>query len=176
MNLKVKDFAAQQGVSESIIYRHIRQHREELGDMVLKEAKATWLTEEGQDFLRQLMVKEPLIVVSDARKQAQIVELQAEVEALRAEKDRLNRVVEETLKTSLRQQEQIVALQGAQARLELAEAKQQVLEESREEFKARAAAAEQEAAAAKAELDDARAELNRLKNRSFWQRVFGKEG
>lgn len=62
MDMKVKDFAAQLGVSDSIIYRHIRNHREELENWVLKKAKATWLTDEAQEFIRNLMVQQPIVV------------------------------------------------------------------------------------------------------------------
>lgn len=62
MDLKVKDFAAMQGVSDSIIYRHIRQHKEALGDRVVKRGNATWLTEEGQEYLRGLMTQQPIVV------------------------------------------------------------------------------------------------------------------
>ncbi len=120
MDLKIKDFAAAQGVSESIIYRHIRQHKEALGDRVIKRGNATWLTEEGQEYIRGLMIQQP-IVVGDA-------ETQREVERLREEVLRLHEKLESTqdaLRASLQAQ---IDLQGTQALLEASERRTEALE------------------------------------------------
>ena len=85
MHLKVKDFASQQGVSESIIYRHIRQHREELGEGVIKKPKATWLTDEAQDYLRSLMVQPPPPVIGDSQMAQELAEAEAENKRLSRE-------------------------------------------------------------------------------------------
>lgn len=120
MDLKIKDFAAAQGVSESIIYRHIRQHKNALGDRVVKRGNATWLTDEGQEYIRGLMIQQP-IVVGDADTHRQVEELQAEVL-------RLHRKLEEAqdaLRASLQAQ---IELQGTQARLEASERRTEALE------------------------------------------------
>ena len=62
--IAVKDFAQMQGCSETIIYRHIRKHKTELGDNIQKRNGKTWITEDGVEFIRGLMMKDP-IVVSD---------------------------------------------------------------------------------------------------------------
>lgn len=62
--ITVKDFAQMQGCSETIIYRHIRKHKTELGDNIQKRNGKTWITEDGVEFIRNLMMKDP-IVVSD---------------------------------------------------------------------------------------------------------------
>lgn len=120
MDLKIKDFAAAQGVSESIIYRHIRQHKNALGDRVVKRGNATWLTDEGQEYIRGLMIQQP-IVVGDA-------ETQREVERLKEEVLRLHEKLESTqdaLRASLQAQ---IELQGTQARLEASERRTEALE------------------------------------------------
>ena len=60
--ITVKDFAKQQGCGESIVYRHIRNHKEQLGDRVQKMHGKTWLTDEGADYIRSLMTADPVVV------------------------------------------------------------------------------------------------------------------
>lgn len=62
--ITVKDFAKMQGCSETIIYRHIRNHKTELGEDIQKANGKTWITDQGVEFLRSLMMKDP-IVISD---------------------------------------------------------------------------------------------------------------
>lgn len=128
MDLKIKDFATSQGVSESIIYRHIRQHKEALGDRVVKRGNATWLTDEGQEYIRGLMVQQP-IVVGDG-------ETQRELEKLKEEVLRLHEKLESTqdaLRASLQAQ---IELQGTQALLEASERRTEALEADLEAAKA----------------------------------------
>lgn len=77
MDLKVKDFAAAQGVTDSIIYRHIRAHKEALGENVYKQGKSTWLTDAGQAYIKDLMIKQPYLV-SDTGINLKIYELEQE--------------------------------------------------------------------------------------------------
>ena len=79
MLLRVKDFASERGVSESIIYRHIRNHREELGENVYKEGKSTYITEEGQAFIRSLMFDQPVNDVIDTTLVCKIAELETKL-------------------------------------------------------------------------------------------------
>lgn len=123
MQLKVKDFAAQQGVSESIVYRHIRQNREALGDRIVKAAKATWITDEGQDYLRNLMIQNP-IVIGDSKMAEDLAEAKEQIEQLRREKEKL---YQETLKIYKLAEEK-------QRLIDEAKANQLLLEEKREEI------------------------------------------
>lgn len=82
MRVKVKDFAQSKGVSASIVYRHIREHREELGDSVVKEPKATWLTDEAQNYLSSLMVSSP-IILSTSEHLRELEELREKCDSLR---------------------------------------------------------------------------------------------
>lgn len=120
MQLLVKDFAKSLGVSESIIYRHIRNHREDLGDRIIKKAKQTWITDEGQEYIRGLMIQTP-IVVGDADTAMQVAQLHAENE-------KLLRELKDTYKT-------IADLGDVKGRLEAAEADRKALEASRDECK-----------------------------------------
>lgn len=128
MDLKIKDFAAAQGVSESIIYRHIRQHKEALGDRVIKRGNATWLTEEGQEYIRGLMIQQP-IVVGDT-------EVYRKVDALQAEVLRLHEKLESTQDALVAAKQAQIDLQGTQALLEASERRTEALEASLEAAKA----------------------------------------
>ena len=81
--ITVKDFAIQQGCGESIIYRHIRKHKADLGDRVQKSHGKTWLTDEGAEYIRGLMKQQPLVIsdtneVTEALRE-QVRQLQAKV-------------------------------------------------------------------------------------------------
>ena len=89
MDMKVKEFAAQMGASDSIIYRHIRNHREELGGWIVKKAKATWLTDEAQEFIRGLMIQQPIVVNEGAAPFME--ELEQLRERIRLLEDRIER-------------------------------------------------------------------------------------
>ena len=78
MECTVRDYATQNGVSDSIIYRHIRNHRQELDGLVIKRGRQTWITDAGQDFLRQLMTQRPL-VLADGSSRDELNRLKAEV-------------------------------------------------------------------------------------------------
>lgn len=127
MDLKIKDFAVAQGVSESIIYRHIRQHKDALGDRVVKRGNATWLTDEGQEYIRGLMIQQP-IVVGDT-------EVYRKVEALQAEVLRLHEKLESTQDALVAAKQAQIDLQGTQALLEASERRTEALEASLEAAK-----------------------------------------
>jgi DNA repair exonuclease SbcCD ATPase subunit len=185
MDLKIKDFASMQGVSESIIYRHIRQHKDALGDRVIKRGNATWLTEEGQEYIRGLMTQQP-IVVSDGDFQRQLDDLREE-----------NRNLLMALNLA---KDTIIELKDGQARLEAAEKEKALLEETVQDAKKeiknlieekavavakahqeaaeaakRASAMQDDLAAEKAEKEALRAKLDALKQRNIIQRLFNWE-
>lgn len=195
MQLKVKDFAAQQGVSESIIYRHIRQHREELGEGVIKKPKATWLTDEAQDYLRGLMVQPPPPVIGDTQTAQELAEAEAEIKRLSRELElalkQRNALSEwkaenavaiasaaqtqlllDTTRAELDQeriQRELAENQGREKAQEAAEAvarEQEALQLAEAEKKARQAA-EAEAAALRAEL---------ARPLTLKERIFGRKG
>lgn len=146
MDLKVKDFAAQQGVSESIIYRHIRQNQEQLGDSVIRKPKATWLTDEAQEFLRGLMVQSPPPAVIDTQSLDELLESRAEIDRLRKKLEAAQDAFAEILVENKE-------LQIDRARLEAAETQRKLLEESRDDYKTQAAEARREAREVRREAD-----------------------
>lgn len=158
MQLKVKDFAAQMGVSESIIYRHVRQNQEELGDWVIKKPKATWLTDEAQDFIRNLMIQTPPVAVTDVQTAAELAEARKEIE-------RLHKELEAALKEAKE-------LQGVRGLLAAAETERKLLAESRDDFKQQAIDARQDAKEARLEADEQKriATTAILKNQAIMNR------
>lgn len=59
--ISVKEFAFENKVSESIVYRHIRNHKDELGEWVQKAHGRTWLTDEGVNFIKNLMTQQTIV-------------------------------------------------------------------------------------------------------------------
>ena len=94
--ITIKDFAAQQGCSETIVYRHIRNHKEALGDRVQKTHGKTWLTDEGAEYIRSLMTQAPIVVseTSDLVKYLEEENKQL-LQALNAAKDKIIELTEQ---------------------------------------------------------------------------------
>jgi len=155
MQLLVKDFAKELGCSDSIVYRHIRNHREELGDRIIKKAKQTWITEEGQEFIRGLMIQQP-IVISEAGFAQSLEQLERENSVL---KDKLI-AMHETLQAA---QLQIDEGRRAQLALEASEDEKKTLTASRDEYKAQAEQTAQEAAQERLRADKAEEEARLLR-------------
>lgn len=171
MQLLVKDFAKELGCSDSIVYRHIRNHREELGDRIIKKAKQTWITEEGQEFIRGLMVQQP-IVVSEAGFAQSLEQLEKENSVL---KDKLI-TMHETLQAA---QLQIEEGKRAQLALEAAEDEKKTLTASMDEYKVLADKAAQEAAQERQRAEEAEEEARRLREQldrplTFMERIRGR--
>ena len=171
MQLLVKDFAKELGCSDSIVYRHIRNHREELGDRIIKKAKQTWITEEGQEFIRGLMIQQP-IVISEAGFTQSLEQLDRENSVL---KDKLI-AMHETLQAA---QLQIEEGRRAQLALEAAEGEKKTLTASRDEYKAQAEQTAQEAAQERLRADKAEEEARLLREQldrplTFMERLRGR--
>lgn len=178
MMLRVKDFAAQQGVSESIVYRHIRQHREELGENVIKKAKATWLTDEGQDFIRNRMVQQPLVLQNNP---PELEELRDQVRDLKTENKEqaaANRKLIVMLEAS---QAENKKLTEKAARVDLLEAgaaeheKQlSTAHQETEKEKNRADQAEEENSELRRKLEEAENQIKAMKGRGLLARILRK--
>lgn len=80
--LTVKEFAAKQGVTPAIIYRHIQKHSDKLEGLIIKRPRQTLLTDEAQEYIRSLMVDRTLVVASEASYLAQIDKLREERDLL----------------------------------------------------------------------------------------------
>lgn len=117
MRVKVKDFALSKGVSASIVYRHIREHREELGDSVIKEPKATWLTDEAQNYLSSLMVSNP-IVIGDSEHLRELEELRAKCDSLRELIDKKDDYIVRLLEKLDNNSEELLQLKEERLRIE----------------------------------------------------------
>lgn len=76
----VKEIAQLQGCSETIIYRHIRNHKE-LKEHTTKSHNRTMISEQGFQLIRDLMQETAPVVVSEASDLKLIEELKAELQA-----------------------------------------------------------------------------------------------
>ena len=147
--ITVKDFATQQGCGESIIYRHIRNHKEALGDRVQKQNGRTWLTDEGADYIRGLMKQAPVVIseTSDVVEHLRNENKQL-LEALNAAKDR------------------IIDLQGQNTQYAIENAKIALLEADNEAARVKMAETEKNAQKVQNELTEAKEEYKRLDERN----------
>lgn len=146
MVLLVKDFAAQQGVSTAVVYKHLKTHQAELEGLVIKKPKQTLLTDEAQEYLKSIMLDRTVLSVTDAAQAKRVAELEAENKEL------------------LRQL--------AEARGALASAMGELGEQKA--IAATAQAVERERDTAQEQLQAAQQELERLRSRSLWQRIRNK--
>lgn len=91
--ISIKDFAIKNKVSESIVYRHIRNHKDDLGDRVQKAHGRTWLTPEGESFIKNLMTQQTVIYEKASDEMNSLMRILAEkeatIEALTSERDAL---------------------------------------------------------------------------------------
>ena len=101
--ITIKDFAAQQGCSETIVYRHIRNHKEALGDRVQKAHGKTWITDEGAEYIRSLMTQAPIVVseTSDILKSLE-EENKTLLKALNVAKDKIIELTEQNGQLALK--------------------------------------------------------------------------
>lgn len=77
--IKLQDFAKECGVTDRTIQKHIKNHEVELTGHYQRRGKnGTWLDEEAQQFIRNLMKQKP-IVVGDAEQLRKIQQLQERI-------------------------------------------------------------------------------------------------
>lgn len=160
MLMLVKDFAAQQGVGVAVVYKHLKNHREELEGLVIKKPKQTLLTDEAQEYLKGIMLDRTVLSVTDVSMAAQITELQAEnkrlLEKLATVQDSLAAVLIE-----LGEQKALAATAQSVER-ERDAAREQISQLTRSQEK------DQEL------IQEVTLELDRLRRRSLWQRIFNR--
>lgn len=175
--ITVKDFAAQYGCSETIVYRHIRNHKDALGDRVQKQHGKTWLTDEGAEYIRGLMSHAaPAVYDEDPR----VAKLEAEKEDLRRQLDAANiafqKFATETAAMLTRASEQILLAEKSEANQQRADALEAQNADLSAELGAereKTAQAEKTAQKAADELTEAKKEIERMKNATLWQRLRG---
>ena len=112
--IKLQDFARECGVTDRAIQKHLKNHEKNLeGHFERRGKNGTWLDQTAQDYIRSLMVQQP-IVVGDA-------ETHREVEALKEE----NRALLKALNGA---KDRIIELQDTRLQLEAAERETKILE------------------------------------------------
>lgn len=109
--ITIKDFAAKRGCSETIVYRHIRKHREELGENVQKNHGKTFLTPEGESFILGLMKIDATVLSPDETTRR----VEEKYRKLIEEKDQ---TIEDLKDDLLQTQRQIIDLQNDRQLLE----------------------------------------------------------
>lgn len=86
--IKLQDFARECGVTDRMIQKHLKNHEQELAGHYQRRGKnGTWLDEEAQEFIRGLMIQQP-VVVGDA---SQLREMEQIRERIRLLEDRIER-------------------------------------------------------------------------------------
>lgn len=163
MECTVRDYATQNGVSDSIIYRHIRNHRQELDGLVIKRGRQTWITDAGQDFLRQLMTQRPLVLADGSSRD--------ELNRLKAEVDRLKDALLAAQEVIIGHQALLAEAEQAKAALTASEALLSALEAERDSYKAQADKVVQEAQEMARELAQERSRPLSLKERLLGRKV-----
>ena len=180
--ITVKDFAAQNGCSETIVYRHIRNHKEALGDRVQKAHGKTWLTDDGADYIRGLMTHAaPAVSDADPR----VAKLEADNEDLRRQLDAANaafqKFASETAALLTKASEQILLAEKSEAnqqRADALEAQNADLRAENEELGGKVAQAEKTAQKVTDELTEIKGALDAEKKRKisfreYWRRRNG---
>lgn len=160
MLMLVKDFAAQQGVSPAMIYKHLKTHQADLEGLVIKKPKQTLLTDEAQEYLRGVMLDRTVLSVTDAAQAKRIAELEAENKDLLKQLAEARGALANAL-TDLGEQKALAATA-------------QAVERERDTAQAQVAQLSQQHEADQAELRTAQQEVERLRGRSLLQRILNK--
>lgn len=177
--IKIGDFARECGVSDRAIYKHLQKHETELAGHLDKQGNnGTWLDEYAQNFVRGLMLRQPVTVIQDNE----------EFRMLREENMELRQQLQQSTTQILKLQDILTAQateladgRTAQKLLEAAESRQSDLKAELDRYRldideaeesANRAAQEAQEARSRAEAAEAKAE--RLKNRGLWSRITNK--
>lgn len=142
--IKLQDFARECGVTDRTIQKHLKNHEAELTGHYQRRGKnGTWLDEEAQDFIRGLMIQQP-VVVGDMEQYRENQQLKAEKEELLEENRRLHEAMENlnkklvaALEREVKQAKQLAEADAKQLLLQQAE-----LESETQRQRAEAAEAE----------------------------------
>lgn len=126
--IKLQDFARECGVTDRTIQKHLKNHEAELTGHYQRRGKnGTWLDEEAQDFIRGLMIQQP-VVVGDMEQYRENQQLKAEKEELLEENRRLHEAMENlnkklvaALEREVKQAKQLAEADAKQLLLQQAE-------------------------------------------------------
>lgn len=168
--ISVKDFAIKCKASESIIYRHIRKHREELGENVYKAHGRTWLTPEGESFISNLMTQQTVIFEKASD----------ELLSLRRQLDEKNTTIEMLKETGrvlqMKYDEQLLAISEHAESIANLETKNDELEKQLKKSEDEKHLEEQARIKAEERADAAEQKLETLTLGGFLKMKFGKKG
>lgn len=167
MVMLVKDFAAQQGVSAAIIYKHLKTHQADLEGLIIKKPKQTLLTDEAQEYLKSIMMDRTVISVSDAAQAKRIIELEAENKQLLQQLADARGALASALGELGEQKALAATAQAAERERDYAQQQVQELQLQRDDARTQLQKAE-------TATDHAKQEIERLRNRSLWQRILNK--
>ncbi len=184
--IKLADFARENGVTDRAIQKHIKKHEDELNNHIDRLGNnGTWLDEYAQHYIRGLLLLKPAAVIQDNEEYR---ELEYEVQDLR---QRLNAARDLLDVERAKNDGFMKAIAEAEVKSKLLEAS----ESEKEQYKKEAERCNREAEAAQREAEKARmesekakqeidsasaaaqyaaAEVERLKGRSFWERLRNK--
>lgn len=156
----VREFAAQQGVTTGVIYRHIKNHQAELEGLVIKKPKQTILTDAAQEYLKSIMLDRTVLSVTDATQAKRITELEAE------NKELLRQLAEA--------RGALASAMGELGEQKALAATARAVERERDAAQDQVAQLSQQHEADQAELRTAQQEIDRLRGRSIIQRLLNK--
>lgn len=117
--IKVQDFAAQKGVTDKAIYKHLNKNKEALAGHFEKRGKnGTWLDDFACNFISDLMIKAP-IVLSDGQDRDEIERLRKKIEELQDELAGSNKKGRELAEKMLEMKDEMTNLQLENRSLQL---------------------------------------------------------
>ena len=186
--IKLQDFARQMGVTDRAIQKHLKNYESDLqGHFERKGQNGTWLDDYAQDFIRERMKQQPVVVLD-----GEASDLLDKNRSLEQENRELQKKLIEAYEMLTAAKEQQLQLQQDLAEQKLLAAKAEgmelLLDETRERLKTAEDIAEmtaQEAGEEKQkflsqieekekETAALKEELEELQNRGFWARLFNK--
>lgn len=175
-SIKIGDFARECGVSDRAIYKHLQKHESELeGHLDKQGSNGTWLDEYAQNYIRGLMLRQPVTIIQDNEEFRLLREENIELRA------QLGKATDQILKLQdilTIQATEIAEGRAAQKLLEASESRQSDLKAELDRYRLDIDEAEEAANKAVLEAQEERkraeaaeTDLARLKSRGFWDRI-----
>lgn len=179
--IKLQDFARSVGVSDRQIQRQIQKYAAEMeGHFERQGSNGTWIDEEGEAFLRSKMRQAPMVMY-DGTNDRKMQDLEAEVAALKEDKEVLLMKVATVQDLLIQEKDKVQQALLAAAKVELLEAaaadRESKIQQAAADLQtAQEVALQAQAAQRAAELEAEwlRAELQAEKSKPIWARIFGR--
>lgn len=177
--VKLVDFARDNGVTDRAIQKHIQKHEFELVGHIDRQGNSgTWLDETAQNYIRGLLLRQPIAVIKDNE----------DYRLLREENIELRQQLQTSTNQILKLQDiltiqatEIAAGRAAQKLLEASESRQSSLQAELDRYRLDVDEAQEEANNAVLEAQESQkraeaveAELSKLKKRGLWSRITNK--